>query len=130
MLDSEHGEQEGSSLVYRSPKHDSLINRIQLILSLDLLLRLLSCNLLLPSDCLHCLKTSTNLFNSIILFDIFRRKYQRNTLNTLRMFVSSQRASTPSTSSSTSRQLSNMRDDKIRINKLNIYYGDRIDLKN
>jgi len=24
---------------------------------------------LLPNDCLHCLKTSTNLFNSITLFD-------------------------------------------------------------
>jgi hypothetical protein len=41
MLDSEHDEQEESSLVYRSPKHDFLINRVQFILSLDLLLRLL-----------------------------------------------------------------------------------------
>ncbi len=46
------------------------INRIQLILSLYLLLRLLSCNSLLSNDCLHCLKTSTNLFNSITLSNI------------------------------------------------------------
>ncbi len=45
--------------------------RIQLILSLDLLLRLLSYNPLLPSDCLHCLKTPTNLSNSITLSNIF-----------------------------------------------------------
>jgi hypothetical protein len=32
---------EESPLVYRSPKHDFLMNRVQLILSLDLLLRLL-----------------------------------------------------------------------------------------
>ena len=40
MLDSEHGEQGRSPLVYRSSKHDSLMDRVQLILSLDLLLRL------------------------------------------------------------------------------------------
>jgi len=40
MLDNEHSEQGGSPLVYRSPKHDFLMNRVQLILSLDLLLRL------------------------------------------------------------------------------------------
>jgi hypothetical protein len=39
-------------------------------LNFNLLLRLLSCNFLLSSDCLHCLKTSTNLFNSIILSNI------------------------------------------------------------
>jgi hypothetical protein len=55
---------------YIAFERDSLMNRIQLILSLDLLLRLLSCNLLLSSDCLHCLKTSTNLFNSITLSNI------------------------------------------------------------
>ncbi len=71
MLDSEHGEQEESSLVYRSSKHNSLINCIQFILSFDLLLRLLSCKLLLLSDCLHCLKTPTNLFNSITLSNTF-----------------------------------------------------------
>jgi len=75
MLDNELNEQEESSLVYRSSKYDSLINRVQLILSFDLLLRLLSCNLLLSNDCLHCLKTSTNLFNNITLSNIFRRKY-------------------------------------------------------
>ena len=47
------------------------MNRIQLILSLDLLLRLLSCKSLLPSDCLHCLKTSTNLSHSITLSNTF-----------------------------------------------------------
>jgi hypothetical protein len=41
VLDSEHNEQKESSLVYRSSKHDFLMNRVQLILSLDLLLRLL-----------------------------------------------------------------------------------------
>ncbi len=71
MLDNERSEQEKSSLVYRSPKHDFLINRVQLILSLDLLLRLLSCNPLLPSNCLHCLKTSTNLSISITLSNTF-----------------------------------------------------------
>jgi len=40
MFDNERSEQEKSSLVYRSPKYDSLINRVQFILSLDLLLRL------------------------------------------------------------------------------------------
>jgi len=34
------------------------------------LLRLLSCKFLLLSDCLHCLKTSTNFFNNIILSTI------------------------------------------------------------
>jgi len=57
----EQEEHDRSSLVYRDPQHDSLMDRVQLILSLDLLLRLLSCNPLLPSDCLHCLKTPTNL---------------------------------------------------------------------
>jgi len=47
------------------------MNRVQLILSLNLLLRLLNCKFLLLSDCLHCLKTFTNLFNSIILSNIF-----------------------------------------------------------
>jgi hypothetical protein len=47
------------------------MNRVQLILSLDLLLRLLSCKPLLPSDCLHCLKTPTNLSNSITLSNTF-----------------------------------------------------------
>ena len=65
MLDNEHGEQEESPLVYRSPKHDSLINRIQFILSLDLLLQLTQvANPLLSSDCLHYLKTPTNLFKA------------------------------------------------------------------
>jgi len=31
MLDNEHGEQEESPLVYRFPRYDSLINRVQLI---------------------------------------------------------------------------------------------------
>jgi len=52
---------------YIAFERDFLMNRVQLILSFDLLLRLLSCNLLLLSDCLHCLKTSTNLFNNITL---------------------------------------------------------------
>ena len=47
------------------------MNRIQFILSLDLLLQLLSCKPLLSSDCLHCQKTSINLFDSIILSNIF-----------------------------------------------------------
>ena len=38
-------------------------------LSLNLLLQLLSCNFLLPSDCLHCLKTPIDLSNSITLTD-------------------------------------------------------------
>jgi len=41
ILDNEYNEQERFSLLYRFPKHDSLINRILFILSLDLLLRLL-----------------------------------------------------------------------------------------
>ncbi len=71
MFDSEHNEQEEFSLVYRFSKYDFFMNRVQFILSLNLLLRLLSCKFLLLSDCLHCLKTSTNLFNSIILSNIF-----------------------------------------------------------
>ncbi len=55
---------------YIAFERDFLMNRIQFILSFDLLLRQLSCNFLLSSDCLHCLKTSTNLFNSIILSNI------------------------------------------------------------
>jgi len=35
------------------------------------LLRLLSCNFLLLNNCLHCLKTFTNLFNSITLSNTF-----------------------------------------------------------
>jgi len=46
------------------------MNRVQFILSFYLLLRLLSCKSLLSSDCLHCLKTSTNLSNSITLSNI------------------------------------------------------------
>ena len=46
------------------------------------------------------------------------------------MFILGQRASIPSTSSLASRQLLDMGDDKIRINKSNIYHEDRIDLKN
>jgi len=46
------------------------------------------------------------------------------------MFVLDQRVSIPSTSSLASRQLSNMRDDKIKINKLDVYHEDRIGLKN
>ena len=45
------------------------------------------------------------------------------------MFVLDQRAPISNTSLSTSRQLSNMRDDKIRINKFNVYHEDRIDLE-
>jgi len=45
------------------------------------------------------------------------------------MFVLNQRAFILNTSSSTLRQLLIIRDDKIRINKLDIYYKDRIDLK-
>jgi len=40
MLDSERSKQEKSSLVYRFSKHDFFMNRVQLILSLDLLLQL------------------------------------------------------------------------------------------
>jgi len=46
------------------------------------------------------------------------------------MFILDQRASIPNTSLLTSRQSSIMKDDKIRINKLDIYHEDRIDLKN
>jgi len=45
------------------------------------------------------------------------------------MFVLDQRVSIPSNSSIASRQLSIDEDDKIRINKPNVYYEDRIDLK-
>ena len=63
MFDNERNEQEKSSLVYRFPKYDFFINRVQFILSLDLLLRLIQvANSLLSSDCLLDLKTSTNLF--------------------------------------------------------------------
>jgi len=55
---------------YIAFERDSFMNRVQFILSLNLLLRLLSCNFLLSSDCLHCLKTSTNLFYSITLSNI------------------------------------------------------------
>jgi hypothetical protein len=41
MFDNEYNEQEEFSLIYRFLKHDFLINRVQFILSLDLLLRLL-----------------------------------------------------------------------------------------
>jgi hypothetical protein len=46
VLDSEHNEQRESSLVYRSSKHDFLINRVQLILSFNLLLQLLKLQIL------------------------------------------------------------------------------------
>jgi len=46
------------------------------------------------------------------------------------MCILDQRASILSTSLLASRQLLNIRDDKIKINKLDIYYEDRIDLKN
>ncbi len=58
------------SLQYIGLEYNILIVRVQYILSLNLLLRLLSCNPLLLSNCLHCLKTLTNLFNSIILSNI------------------------------------------------------------
>jgi len=45
------------------------------------------------------------------------------------MFVLGQRAPTPSNSSTASRRPSVGGDDKIRINKLDVYHGDRIDLK-
>jgi len=45
------------------------------------------------------------------------------------MFVLDQRTSIPSTSSITLRRLSINKDDKIRINKSNVYHEDRIDLK-
>jgi len=46
------------------------------------------------------------------------------------MFILDQRAPIPNTNSLISRQSLIMKDDKIRINKPNIYYKDRIDLKN
>jgi len=46
------------------------------------------------------------------------------------MSILDQRISILSTSSLVLRQLLIMRDDKIRINKPNIYYRDRIGLKN
>jgi len=46
------------------------------------------------------------------------------------MFVSDQRASISSSNLTASRRLSVNEDDKIRINKLDVYYEDRIDLKN
>ncbi len=55
---------------YIAFERNSFMNCVQFILSLYLLLRLLSCNLLLSSNCLHCLKMSTNLFNSITLSNI------------------------------------------------------------
>jgi len=38
MFDNEHSEQEESSLVYRFPRYDFLINRVQLIIDFYLLL--------------------------------------------------------------------------------------------
>ena len=55
---------------YIAFERDSFMNRIQFILSLNLLLRLLSYKLLLSSNCLHCLKTPIDLFNSITLSNI------------------------------------------------------------
>ena len=66
-------------------EHDSLMNRVQLIIDyyllllqfIESLLRFIkheiaySCKLLLSSDCLHCLKTSTNLFDSTTHPNIF-----------------------------------------------------------
>jgi len=46
------------------------------------------------------------------------------------MFILGQRASISNTSSIALRRLSIDEDDKIRINKSNVYYEDRIDLKN
>ena len=46
------------------------------------------------------------------------------------MSILDQRASIPSTSLLVLRRLSIIRDDKIKINKLNIYYKDRIGLEN
>jgi len=46
------------------------------------------------------------------------------------MFVLDQRISIPSNSLTTLRQLFIDKNDKIRINKSNVYYKDRIDLKN
>jgi len=51
-------------------------------------------------------------------------------LNTLRIFILDQRASILNTSLLALRRLSINEDDKIRINKLDIYYEDRIDLEN
>jgi len=45
------------------------------------------------------------------------------------MSILGQRVSIPSTSSLALRQSSIMKDDKIRINKLDIYHEDRIDLE-
>ncbi len=55
---------------YIAFERDFLMNRIQFILSLYLLLRLQSCNLLLSNNCLHCLKTFINFFNNIIFVEI------------------------------------------------------------
>ena len=46
------------------------------------------------------------------------------------MFVLDQRAFIPNISSLALRRSSNIRDDKIKINKLDVYHKDRIDLKN
>jgi len=46
------------------------------------------------------------------------------------MSVLNQRISILNISLLASRQLLNMKDDKIRINKLDVYYKDCIDLKN
>jgi len=46
------------------------------------------------------------------------------------MFVLNQRVSILNTNSLASRQSSIIKNDKIKINKLNIYYEDRINLKN
>ncbi len=46
------------------------------------------------------------------------------------MSVSGQRAPTSSTSLLASRRFSIDEDDKIKINKFDVYYEDRIDLKN
>ncbi len=50
-------------------------------------------------------------------------------MNTLRMSVSGQRAPISSSSSTASRRPSTDEDDKIRINKSDIYHEDRIGLK-
>jgi len=46
------------------------------------------------------------------------------------MSILGQRVPIPSNSLSTSRQLFVDEDDKIKINKSNVYYEDQIDLKN
>jgi len=46
------------------------------------------------------------------------------------MFILDQRASISSTSLTTLRRLFVDKNDKIKINKLNVYYEDRIDLEN